>query len=70
MQDRAGTVVAYDPDRGLGTVEADEGERFPFHCTVVAVRGEDPRVGARVVFRVVPGRLGRWEAGAVRDCSA
>ena len=70
MQDRAGRVVAFDPERGLGTVEAADGERFSFHCTNLIARGHDPRVGAGVAFRVVPGQRGRWEADAVRDCSA
>ena len=69
MQDRAGRVVAYDAERGVGTLEAD-GERFSFHCTSLTERAQDPRVGAAVVFRVVPGHRGRWEADAVRECSA
>jgi hypothetical protein len=70
MQDRAGRVVAYDAERGLGTVEAGDGERFSFHCTSLSERGPDPAVGAGVVFRVVPGQRGRWEADALRACSA
>ncbi len=70
MQDRAGRVVAYDAERGLGAVEADDGERFSFHCTRLIDRGHDPRLGEAVTFRVVPGHLGRWEADAVRAGSA
>jgi cold shock CspA family protein len=66
VHDRQGHVVAYDPARGLGTVEADDGARFGFHCTRVVGRRDLP-AGTPVRFRVVPGHLGAWEAAAVRS---
>jgi cold shock CspA family protein len=57
-----GEVVAFDDPRGLGVVRADGGGDLPFHCTAIADGTRTIAVGARVRFRVVPGRLGRWEA--------
>ena len=57
-----GEVVAFDDPRGLGVVRADGGGDLPFHCTAIADGSRTIAVGARVRFRVVPGRLGRWEA--------
>ncbi|MGH9082092.1 MAG: cold-shock protein [Acidimicrobiales bacterium] len=57
-----GTVVAFDPERGLGTVEADDGQSLPFHCTAVADGSRSVAVGARVAFEVAAGHLGRRQA--------
>ena len=62
---RAGTVVEFDEFRGLGTVEADDGTRYPFHCTQLADGTRRVDVGAPVRFGVRPGGLGRWEAGGI-----
>ena len=70
MGERDGRVVAYDPHRGLGTVEDDDGQRFSFHCTRLADRDREPPAGARVSFRVRAGHLGAWEADAVRAGAA
>jgi cold shock CspA family protein len=59
---RHGTVVSFDDPRGLGEVRADEGVDYPFHCTAVADGSRSISVGTSVAFRVVAGRLGRWEA--------
>jgi CspA family cold shock protein len=61
-----GAVVAFDAKRGLGEVEADKGERFPFHCTQIADGSRTIPVGTRVEFTVAPGPLGRWEAVDLR----
>ena len=60
-----GTVVAFDEHGGHGEVEAEDGRRLFFHCTAVSGGGRAIPVGSRVVFRVVPGHRGRWEAAAV-----
>ena len=60
-----GRVVAYDPARGLGTVEDRDGRRYGFHCTRLTDPRRDVAVGTPVRFRVVPGHLGAWEADAV-----
>jgi hypothetical protein len=70
MGERQGRVVDYDPRRGLGTVEDGDGRRFGFHCTGLDDRDAEPAAGTPVSFRVVAGRLGAWEADAVRVGSA
>jgi len=57
-----GEVADFDDPRGLGTVRADGGGELLFHCTAIADGTRTIASGARVRFRVVPGRLGRWEA--------
>lgn len=59
---RHGTVTEFDEHAGLGTVRADDGEVHPFHCTAIADGTRTILVGTAVVFTVVPGRSGRWEA--------
>lgn len=61
-----GTVSAFDEQRGLGEVTADDATVYPFHCTVIADGTRTIDVGATVDFEVVPGRLGQWEAAAVK----
>jgi len=57
-----GVVESFDDPRGLGVVRSDAGVAYPFHCTAVADGSRTIAEGATVSFRVVPGRLGRWEA--------
>jgi cold shock CspA family protein len=66
MGDQHGRVVGFDPQRGLGTVEAAGGARYRFHCTRIVDGLRDIAVDAEVTFRVVPGHHGGWEADAVR----
>ncbi len=61
----SGRVVEFDEAVGLGTVEADDGRRYLFHCTQIAGGSRHIDVGAAVSFVVRPARLGTWEAGAV-----
>lgn len=61
----AGTVEAYDPARGWGTIVGDDGERLGFHCTQIADGSRVIAVGTRVGYRRVPAHLGTWEAAAV-----
>jgi cold shock CspA family protein len=60
-----GVVVAFDEDRGLGTIRADDGDELGFHCTAIADGSRTIAVDARVAFAVVAGRAGRWEADGV-----
>jgi cold shock CspA family protein len=62
---RAGTVLEFDEHRGLGVVGADDGTQYPFHCTQIVDGTRRVDVGAPVRFRLRPGGLGRWEAGAI-----
>ena len=64
--DPTGVVTDYDDPVGIGTVTADDGVEHFFHCTAIADGSRTIEVGARVRFTVVPGRLGRWEAAALR----
>jgi cold shock CspA family protein len=67
VTDQHGHVDAYDPRRGLGSVERDDGHRFGFHCTAIADGSRDIPVGATVTFRIVPRHLGQWEAATIRS---
>lgn len=64
--DRAGVVVDFDEPRGWGTVRDADGTEHWFHCTAIADGTRTVVVGAPVRFRLVAGRLGRWEAGDLR----
>lgn len=64
--DRTGVVTEYDVPAGIGTVTADDGDEHFFHCTAIADGSRTIDRGTRVRFRVVPGRLGRWEAADLR----
>ncbi|MHB8328829.1 MAG: cold-shock protein [Acidimicrobiales bacterium] len=57
-----GTVAAFDESRGLGTVADDDGTDRPFHCTAIVDGSRRIPVGARVLFTLAPGHLGRLEA--------
>jgi cold shock CspA family protein len=57
----AGVVAAYDTTAGYGTVRADDGRTWWFHCTAVADGSRHIDEGTRVVFRVVPGHRGQGE---------
>ena len=65
-----GTVVQFDEQRGLGEIESGEGGRYLFHCTRIADGSRTIGLNAAVVFEVVPGPLGRWEAADIRPASA
>lgn len=58
---RTGTVEAFDDRRGLGTVVADDGGSFEFHCTAIADGSRTIAAGTRVSFVTAPGHLGRVE---------
>jgi cold shock CspA family protein len=59
-------VSEFDDERGLGTVTADDGSAYPFHCTAIADGTRTISTGVRVTFDVVAGPLGRPEAAALR----
>jgi cold shock CspA family protein len=60
-----GRVVAFDAHGGLGEIAADDGARYPFHCTQLVDGSRIIEIGAEVEFAVAPGPLGRWEAAAI-----
>jgi CspA family cold shock protein len=59
-----GSVVEFDPDAGLGTVRADDGADYLFHCVEIADGTRSIEVGTRVRFEVVA-KLGRYEAARI-----
>ena len=61
-----GTVSAFDERGGLGEITADDATVYPFHCTMIADGTRTIEVGAQVDFEVVAGRLGQWEAAAIK----
>ena len=61
-----GRVVEFDDHVGAGTVEGEDGRRLYFHCVAIADGSRRIEVGTAVTFDVVPGRLGRYEAGSIR----
>jgi cold shock protein len=62
VESKTGVVTEFDEHRGVGAVEAEHGERYPFHCTAIVDGSRRIRVGAVVRFVVQPGLPGRWEA--------
>lgn len=65
-----GVVVEFDDPRGLGVVRSDAGIEYSFHCAAIADGSRTVIVGARVCWRVVPGRLGAWEAADIAPDTA
>jgi cold shock CspA family protein len=61
-----GRVLGFDEHRGLGEVEAEGGDVYPFHCTRIADGSRTIPVGVAVTFEVAPGPLGRWEAVTIK----
>lgn len=65
-----GTVVDFDDQVGLGTVECDGVERYRFHCVEIADGTRHIEIGAQVDFDRAAGQLGVWEAVRVRPVRA
>lgn len=70
MASMQGRVAEFDDPRGLGTVTADEGATYPFHCTAIVDGSRTIEPGTAVAFDVVAGRMGRWEATNLRPLPA
>ena len=60
-----GTVADFDEHAGYGHVRDDDGTELFFHCTAIANGSRTIDVGSAVMFEIVPGHHGRWEATAV-----
>ena len=65
-----GTVVDFDEHRGYGAVRTVDGRELFFHCTAIADGTRRIAVGTEVVFAVVPGHRGQWEAADVESLGA
>ncbi|MDQ1437059.1 MAG: cold shock protein [Acidimicrobiaceae bacterium] len=59
---QSGRVARFDDAAGLGDIEADDGTRYPFHCTQIADGTRTIEQDTPVTFEVVAGHMGRWEA--------
>ncbi len=59
-----GTVIEFDPGRGLGAVATPDGATYPFHCAEITDGTRAIDVGSPVRF-ALRARFGRYEAGAV-----
>ncbi|MGI8752709.1 MAG: cold shock domain-containing protein [Acidimicrobiales bacterium] len=66
MGTAAGIVVTFDEAVGLGTVRTGDGSQLRFHCTQIADGSRTIDPGTPVVFDVIAGRHGCWEAGHLR----
>ncbi len=60
-----GVVVAFEEERGLGTLRGEDGSEVPFHCVAVADGSRRVEVGRSVVYLVGPGHRGVLEATVV-----
>jgi cold shock CspA family protein len=65
----AGTVVAFDRARGLGTVVDAAGRELAFHATAIADGTRSIEPGTAVHFVVVAGHGGRLEARGLEAAS-
>lgn len=59
-----GTVTAFDEPSGLGTITADGGAAYPFHCVSIADGSRSIEPGTRVSFEA-GFRVARTEATSI-----
>lgn len=57
-----GSVAAFEPDAGLGTVRGNDGTDYLFHCVEIADGTRTIEVGVAVSFNRLA-KLGVYEAG-------
>ena len=62
-----GLVAEFDGDKGIGTIRGDDGQDYFFHCIAITGGARTIDEGTEVVFDVVPGHQGRWEAARIRS---
>ncbi len=60
-----GVVTSFDDAAGLGTITADDGTAFAFHCTAIADGTRTIAVDTAVDFEPRAARNGTYEAGAI-----
>ena len=60
-----GTVSEFDDAAGLGTITAEDGTAFRFHCTAITEGTRTIEVDTKVEFELRPARHGSYEAGTV-----
>ena len=59
-----GSVTEFSADRGLGTIEGDDGLSYLFHVIEIADGTRTIDVGQPVRFRLLP-RFGQLQAGSI-----
>ncbi len=62
---RHGHVSAFDTAAATGTVTADDGTAFPFHCIEIADGSRTIAPGTQVEFAVLA-KFGRYQAAQIR----
>ena len=62
---RRGIVSSFDDGAGLGTITADDGTTFAFHCTAIADGTRTIEVNTAVEFEPRPAPHGTYEASAI-----
>ena len=60
-----GTILEFDADRGIGTVEDVSGRRLFFHCTAISDGTRNVDVGMTVTFSLAAGHRGLLEARGI-----
>jgi cold shock CspA family protein len=60
-----GTVETFDEAAGLGTITADDGTTYAFHCTAIADGTRTITVKTAVDFELRPAPNGTYEASAI-----
>jgi len=65
-----GTVTEFDDAAGLGTISADDGNTYRFHCAAISDGTRTIPVDTAVEFETRPARDGTYEASAVTPRSS
>ncbi|MFA5564432.1 MAG: cold shock domain-containing protein [Acidimicrobiia bacterium] len=66
MEPRHGQVASFDNQAGYGELIDNLGNSWFFHCTAILDGSRTISVDKSVTFRLVAGRVGRWEAAEVQ----
>ena len=65
-----GTVTEFDDAAGLGTITADDGGAYRFHCTAISDGSRTILPQTPVDFELRPARHGTYEADDVTPRTA
>ena len=58
-----GVIESFDSESGTGTIRSKDGSLYPFSRANLVRRSREPRVPARVVFRLKDGKVFRAAVG-------
>ena len=62
-----GIVKEFDAHVGLGIIQADSGDVFPFHCVNIANGTRNIAIGVKVDFETFDHPRGRTEARMIEE---